>query len=54
MSAPSPARCETCGRKPNEAWMCSHVDCPNRKPETAAPPEHLEAGRVPPRINDGH
>lgn len=54
MNPAQPAKCSTCRRKPNEAWMCSHIECPTRKPETALPPAGLPDGRVPARINDSH
>lgn len=47
--SPEPAKCSTCRRKPNEAWMCSHIECPNRKPITAQPPDFVADGLVPPR-----
>lgn len=32
--------CKVCTKKTR--WECSHTDCPNRKPVTAAPPEDVD------------
>lgn len=45
-------KCPTCGRTlPLPEWReCSHVDCPARKPITAAPP----AGKAPTEPDNTH
>lgn len=35
-----PKMCLICGKKTDKA--CSHIDCPNRKPVTAAVPDTVE------------
>jgi hypothetical protein len=49
-----PEKCGTCGRTLPlpEYRECSHGECSNRKSATAAPPQHLDAGRVPAHFND--
>ena len=51
----SDEKCTTCQRKPNALWECTHLECPCRKPVTAAAPSDLdEDGRRPALINDNH
>lgn len=40
MTQPQPPKtpCATCGRMPSWLWHCTVVECPHRKPVTAAPP----------------
>lgn len=51
-----PRRCEQCksALQLPEYRECARIECPHRKPLTAQPPQHLDAGRVPARINDNH
>ncbi len=47
-AAPQPCRVADCRKKEPPAGGCSHLDCPHRKPITAAP-KRTGDGLIPPR-----
>lgn len=56
MTPDKPKRCEQCksALPIPEHRECARIHCEHRKPLTAQPPQRLDAGRVPARINDEH
>lgn len=50
-----PEPCPVCQRVPttHPGYECCHLECPNRKPLTAAPPPNVDSdGHVPERPHD--